>query len=175
MNTSQVKVTTPVGVAVLYLDSPNTLEHRFDCQSDEGSVSDLLWQRLDGINRFPTYPVGSQLRLDMAPENESQANSSDLGVYVCRNTLTRESMSLNITGGQFNKLKLNYYDEHSAMQVLLLSIQFNRFTGFIQVLMSPLAYMHLHSQISLQLTLYGRILEAEGSIPHSDLCYKTPV
>lgn len=93
------------GIAVLNLNNTGpTVYHFFDCNSTTTSPISLAWEREDGIQRFPTRVSGSVLRLDMAPTvgpDPRPVMSSDVGVYICRNTAGTESISVKIVAGMY--------------------------------------------------------------------------
>lgn len=86
---------------VVALDLAETVtNHFFDCVTSEGGPSDLVWEKENGSNRFPSQIFNNQLRLNLAPDdNIPRADYLDLGVYTCRSTVTGETVSLNVTGG----------------------------------------------------------------------------
>ncbi len=95
-------------ITVLSLNGDELVYHFFDCNSTTTSPVNLVWERGDGENqRFPTsISSGAVLRLDMAPTTGKDLRpvmSSDLGVYVCRDVTTNETLSLKIFGGTVTK------------------------------------------------------------------------
>ena len=89
------------GVAVLDLGGTGVIvNHFFQCNTSTGSVNNLRWERENGnLPRFPQTILVNSQRLDMAPPGGSPVGYSDTGVYVCRDTVTGASASINITGG----------------------------------------------------------------------------
>lgn len=92
------------GVAVLNLEDPMVL-HLFDCSRDaDGSASDLIWERENGLQRFPTSNQEimlqersiDTLRLSLF---SADVTRGDLGVYTCIDTVSNHTISINITGG----------------------------------------------------------------------------
>lgn len=87
----------------------NTMEtgisHYLDCISNTTSPGNLRWARQGGGLRFtPTVLDDRKLRLDFAPKTGQDVNpimSSDLGVYVCEDTTTDESVSVTIVEGMY--------------------------------------------------------------------------
>lgn len=94
------------GIAVLNLNSQTrgqTVYHFFDCNSTSTIPTKLVWERENGNQRFPTETSsGTVLRLDMAPTTGQDLRpvmSSDLGVYVCRDSTTDERLAVKVLGG----------------------------------------------------------------------------
>ena len=100
--TQSVLVGRVEGITVLNLNGP-PVYHFFDCNSTTASPGNLVWERENGNQRFPTeISSGAVLRLDMAPTTGSDLRpvmSSDLGVYVCRDITADERVAVNILGG----------------------------------------------------------------------------
>ena len=79
----------------------------FDCATKESTPNDLVWEKNEGTLRFPVTTENytnegvpfSTRRMDLAPNNGTAAGFSDVGVYTCRDTVTGETLSINITGG----------------------------------------------------------------------------
>ena len=79
----------------------------FDCATKESTPSDLVWEKNEGTQRFPVTTENythegvpfSTHRMNFAPNNAPAAGYSDVGVYTCRDTVTGETLSINITGG----------------------------------------------------------------------------
>lgn len=88
-----------MGVAALSLSGPQVINHFFDCENIEGNASDLYWEKRSGTNRFPSAIVGNRLRLDMAP-GSGAVFYSDLDVYTCRDSVTGQSVSIDMQGGE---------------------------------------------------------------------------
>ena len=88
-------------MAVLDLGGTGVMvNHSFDCNTTTGSVDNLHWEREDGNqSRFPQYNFMNRWRLDMAPGSDSPVDNVDTGIYICRDNVTGESVSINITGG----------------------------------------------------------------------------
>ena len=88
-------------MAVLDLGGTGAMvNHSFDCNTTTGSVDDLHWEREDGNqSRFPQYNFMNRWRLDMAPGSDSPVDNADTGIYICRDNVTGDSVSINITGG----------------------------------------------------------------------------
>lgn len=96
------------GVAVLNLGGTAMLSHLFDCATN-GSTSDLMWEKDEGDQRFPTSLTSITFqenrinvrRMNMGPmTNMMPVDYDDVGVYTCVNSRTGERMSVNITGGE---------------------------------------------------------------------------
>lgn len=94
----RVVTSNVVGVAALDLGTADQF-HYFDCETTAGTFRDLLWERESVTIRFPAFDFNGRLRLNMAPDNEEPVGYSDLDIYTCRNTVTSERISINITGG----------------------------------------------------------------------------
>ena len=90
-------------MAVLDLGGTGVIvNHFFQCNTSTGSVNNLRWERENGnLPRFPQTIIVNSQRLDMAPPGGSPVGYSDAGVYVCRDTVTGASASINITGGRY--------------------------------------------------------------------------
>lgn len=80
------------GVAALNIRSQSS--HFFECDTSEGIPQHLQWESKG--RSFPTEITTDRmnLRLDLA-----DVTNEDSGVYTCVNTITNESLSINITGG----------------------------------------------------------------------------
>ena len=83
----------------------------FDCTTSEGTSSVLRWsKKFYGRQRFPvtneTYFFMSRfystIRMNFAPPNAPVAGYGDVGDYECRNTVTGESITIDITHGTRN-------------------------------------------------------------------------
>ena len=93
------------GETVLSIGS--NFRYFFDCATKEGTVSDLVWEKNEGTQRFPVTTENynyegvpfSTLRMNFAPRNAPIAGFNDVGVYTCRNTVTGNMLSINIFGG----------------------------------------------------------------------------
>ena len=83
-------------VAALDLEG-QAVYHSFECLSFYGG-NNLVWERENGTQRFPTYPVTDGQLLNMSADSVS-VEISDLGIYTCRDTVRGEEISINITGG----------------------------------------------------------------------------
>ena len=88
-------------VAALDLEGELDLEgqnvnHSFECQSLNRSDS-LVWERENGTQRFPTYSVDNGIVLNM-----SSVDLTDLDIYICRDMLSGDEISINITGGLYH-------------------------------------------------------------------------
>lgn len=97
-----------VGVAVLDLNGPIASSHIFDCYTTNGTSDDLVWEKEEGMLRFPAMKtsitiddvVMNVFRMDMGPTaNTNPVGEADLGEYTCTNTLTGERKTVNISGG----------------------------------------------------------------------------
>ncbi len=86
------------GVGALNL-SNTRIDHYFECGTTTGNVANLVWEKLDGSMRFSTIIRNNKLRLDLTPNVQFSVSAIDLGVYSCRDSLTRESVSINIVEG----------------------------------------------------------------------------
>lgn len=67
-----------------------------DCRSSFGVVSNLVWEKEMGTNRFRVSFFNDYLRLNLS---SPRVGSSDLGVYICRSTLTGEKTEVIVKGG----------------------------------------------------------------------------
>lgn len=96
-------------MAVLNLGRGNvTVGHFFDCHMEGGTPKNLVWSRANSFQRFPTMTTNlvvdglvlPTLRLNMSSRNGA-VRHTDVGIYACTNTLTGESVSVNITAGMY--------------------------------------------------------------------------
>ncbi len=88
------------GVAALDLGGTTQINQYFDCISTNG-VTNLVWERDGGAVRFPSQVRDNELRLNMAPDNADPVDYPDLDVYTCRDTVTGDRKSINVTGGMY--------------------------------------------------------------------------
>ena len=99
-----VQVRRVEGVATLALGGAEVF-HFFDCNSTAGlnDANNLIWERDNDPLRFQTDTHGTSRRLDFTkPLVEGEVlDYSDEGVYTCRDVVTMESISLNISGGKW--------------------------------------------------------------------------
>ena len=84
-----------VDIATVELNTDLTVQptYYFDCTTNLTDGSGLTWSRVSGTQRFPTSVTkSSTLRLDA-----TGISQSDLGVYICSDTLSSDTVTLNIT------------------------------------------------------------------------------
>ena len=90
------------GVATLALGG-NPVSQFFDCNSTTGSnaIANLVWEKEGGNIRFAIQERSKRKRLDLVQSNGGPLlNYDDEGIYTCRDIVTGESVSLNVTGGK---------------------------------------------------------------------------
>lgn len=106
-----VTTITVEGVAALDLVGVGTMvNHFFDCESNHNPAM-LVWEKESGQNRFPTVTNDDVLRLDMSPVG-APVDFPDLDIYTCRDILTGEAASINVTEGMCtytHQSSHNYY------------------------------------------------------------------
>ena len=93
------------GVATLGLGGAGVVFHFFDCNSTTGSndVNNLMWEKDNGPLRFEVTTFHTSKRLDFSkPTDGGALDYPDAGVYTCRDVVTMESISLNISGGEWS-------------------------------------------------------------------------
>ena len=77
--------------------------HSFECLSFYGG-DNLVWEREDGPQRFPTHSV-TDGRLLIIPQ---LVESSDLGLFICRDTVRGDNISIYIDGGLCDALAISF-------------------------------------------------------------------
>ena len=101
---SDVELLRIEGVATLGLGGADGYFHFFDCNSTTGSndIKNLMWEKDNGPLRFKIETFDRWKRLDLSkPTEGGKLDYSDEGVYTCRDVVTMESISLNISGGKW--------------------------------------------------------------------------
>ena len=95
---------TPDGVTVspvqelvaLGLTGNSTLTKQYlDCNGTNNAIENLQWNKENGAIRLTITARSNARRLDL-----SSANDEDEGIYTCRDTVTGNSMSINVTKGE---------------------------------------------------------------------------
>ena len=99
-------------VAALDLEGPSVY-HSIECLSFHGN-DNLVWERENGSQRFPTHPVEDGLLLNMSAGG-LPVGTSDLGIYICRDTSRGDRITLNITGGLYAELL------HGAVRIMAIT------------------------------------------------------
>ena len=66
-----------------------------DCNGTNNAIGNLQWIKDNGALRLTTAARSNALRLDF-----SSAEEQDEGIYTCRDTVTGDSVSINVTGGE---------------------------------------------------------------------------
>jgi len=64
-----------------------------DCNGTQNNVNNLAWRKDNAETRFDVQTRSTGIRLDL-----STAQPSDEGIYMCVDTVTGDSISINVTG-----------------------------------------------------------------------------
>ena len=93
--TSGGATVSPVqGLVALGLNGTLTKQY-LDCNGTNNAIENLQWNKENGEIRLTVSARSNAQRLDL-----SSANKQDEGIYTCRDTVTGDSMSINVTGGE---------------------------------------------------------------------------
>ena len=94
--TSSGWMVSPVqGVLALGLGGlGSTTRQYLDCNGTNNAIGNLQWSKDNG-GSITTASRSNALRLDL-----SKANDQDEGIYICRDTVTGDTVSINVTGGE---------------------------------------------------------------------------
>ena len=66
-----------------------------DCNGTSNAVGNLQWNRDSGVISLTISARMRELRLDL-----SSADDQDEGIYTCMDTVTGDTVSINVTGGE---------------------------------------------------------------------------
>ena len=66
-----------------------------DCNGTNHAIGNLQWNRDNGVISLTISSRMRELRLDL-----SSATEQDEGIYTCMDTVTGDSVSINVTGGE---------------------------------------------------------------------------
>ena len=92
------------GVVALGLGGLGTPTRQYlDCNGTNNAIENLQWSKDNG-GSITTASRNHALRLDL-----SMANDQDEGIYTCRDTVTGDTVSINVTGGEDKISRLNEY------------------------------------------------------------------
>ena len=94
--TSSGATVSPVqGIVALGLGGlGSTTRQYLDCNGINNAIANLQWSSDNG-GSITTAARSNALRLDL-----SSADEQDEGIYTCRDTVTGDSVSINVTGGE---------------------------------------------------------------------------
>ena len=94
--TSEGSVVSPVqGVVALGLGGlGSTTRQYLDCNGTKNAIENLQWSKDNG-GSIATATRSNALRLDL-----SMADDQDEGIYTCRDSMTGDTVSINVTGGE---------------------------------------------------------------------------
>ena len=97
--TSNGATVSPVqGVVALGLGGGSTTTKQYlDCNDTNNAIENLQWSKDNGTVRLPTAARSHALRLDL-----SSAEEQDVGIYIWRDNVTRDIVSINVAGGKEN-------------------------------------------------------------------------
>ena len=95
--TSDGAVVSPVqGVVALGLGGGGTPTRQYlDCNGTSNAIGNLQWIKDNGAIMLTTATRSNALRLDL-----SIADEQDEGIYTCRDSVTGDSVPINVTGGE---------------------------------------------------------------------------
>ena len=65
-----------------------------DCNGTNNAIENLQWSKDNG-GSIATASRSNALRLDL-----TSADEQDEGIYTCRNSVTGDTVSINVTGGE---------------------------------------------------------------------------
>ena len=94
VTTAAVTIVRVQGVVALGLGG-DPVGRFLDCNGTNNIVTNLVWRKDNAETRFSVTTRSDGKRLDL-----STAQFSDEGVYMCVDTVTGDSVSINITGGK---------------------------------------------------------------------------
>ena len=84
------------GVIALGLGRGGTSTRQYlDCNGTNNAIGNLRWSKDCGTISLTIAARSNALRLDFYSVNEH-----DKGIYTCRDTVTGDSVSINVTGGE---------------------------------------------------------------------------
>ncbi len=92
--TTEITIVRVQGVVALGLGG-DPVGRFLDCNGTNNIVTNLVWRKYNAGTRFSETARITGLRLDL-----STAQLSDEGEYMCVDTVTGDSVSINITGGK---------------------------------------------------------------------------
>ena len=110
---SDVEVFQVRGLATVEFD--NSVTYYLDCNTLRNNGSGIMWTRVGGNNPFQVSDVGTGngRRLSL-----SGVRDSDLGSYLCYDTLSEDRATINITTGElFHFFTLVECDEWCGVSV----------------------------------------------------------
>ncbi len=73
----------------------DTVTQFLDCNGTQNNVNNLVWRKDNAGTRFSVTVRINGKRLDL-----TNAQLSDEGIYMCVDTVTGDSVSINVTGGK---------------------------------------------------------------------------
>ncbi len=88
----EVIVVQVQGVVALGLGG-NPVGQFLDCNGTQNNVNNLVWRKDNAETRFKVAARSTGLRIDV-----TNAQLSDEGIYMCVDTVTGDSVSINATG-----------------------------------------------------------------------------
>ncbi len=92
--TTEVTVVRVQGVVALGLGG-NPVGQFLDCNGTNNIWTNLVWRKDNAGTRISVTTRSAGLRIDL-----TNAQLSDEGVYMCVDTVTGDSVSINVTGGK---------------------------------------------------------------------------
>ena len=87
------------GLATVELEGSldNRPSYYFDCVTDLNNGSGLVWTRQSAENRFEVVAIPGNMTGKRLDATRPSIESQDLDVYTCKDTLSDEAISVNIT------------------------------------------------------------------------------
>ncbi len=98
--TSEVTIVRVQGVVALGLGG-YLVGQFLDCNGTNNIVTNLVWRKDNAETRFSEITRSDRLRIDV-----SNAQLSDEGIYMCMDTVTGDSVSINVTGCKEKKFRI---------------------------------------------------------------------
>ncbi len=90
---NEVTVVVQVQGVVLLKLGGNPVSQFLDCNGTQNNVTNLVWRKDNAETRFSVAARSTGLRLDL-----TNAQVSDEGVYMCVDTVTGDSVPINVAG-----------------------------------------------------------------------------